>query len=73
MNIALPRVETSAASTRRASTGAATSVGIKEHIVFPEIDYDKADESGAWTDRLHVRETDDEARASAGVQLSVPA
>ena len=41
---------TSAASIRRASTAAATTrIGIKEHIIFPEIDYDKIDRSGAWT------------------------
>ena len=25
------------------------ALGIKEHIVFPEINYDKVDRSGAWT------------------------
>ena len=41
----------SAASTRSRSTGAATMrSGVKEHIIFPEIDYDKAEaDAGAWT------------------------
>ena len=67
---------TSAASTRRASTAAATTrIGIKEHIIFPEIDYDKVDQ--VWGMDIIVcttAKTDDEARALLeGFQLPVPA
>ena len=50
---------------RRASTAAATTrIGIKEHIIFPEIDYDKA--ADIWGMDITVctsAKTDDEARA----------
>ena len=53
------------AQSRRASTAAATTrIGIKEHIIFPEIDYDKANE--IWGMDIIVcttAKTDDEARA----------
>jgi large subunit ribosomal protein L5 len=50
------------------------AMGIKEHIVFPEIDYDKVDQ--IWGMDVIVCTTadnDDEARASAqALQLPVP-
>ena len=55
----------SAASIRSRSTGAAIiALGIKEHIVFPEIDYDKADTMlGIDVIVCTTAKTDEEARA----------
>ena len=66
---------TSAACTRRASTAAAiTRSGIKEHIIFPEIDYDKVE--ACWGMDIIICTTAQHRRRSAGaaqgVQLSVP-
>jgi large subunit ribosomal protein L5 len=76
VNIALPRVRDFRGLNRRASTAVATfAMGIKEHIVFPEINYDKVDQM--WGMDIIVcttAKTDDEARALADrVQLPVPA
>ena len=51
VNIALPRVrDFRGPRTRRASMAEAiTRIGMKEHIIFPEIDYDKVEEVWAWT------------------------
>jgi large subunit ribosomal protein L5 len=44
VNIALPRVRDFRGISRKAFDGRGNySVGIKEHIIFPEIDYDKID------------------------------
>ena len=66
----------SAASIRRASTGAATTcIGIKEHIIFPEIDYDKA--TMIWGMDITVCTTREDrrrgARLARGLQFPVPA
>ena len=49
-------------------------MGIKEHLVFPEIDYDKIDR--VWGFDIVIcttADTDEEARALAGwVQFPVP-
>ena len=53
------------AQSRRASTGAATyAIGLKEHIIFPEIDYDKVEDVlGMDIIVCTTAHTDDEARA----------
>ena len=67
---------TSAASTRSRFDGRGNyALGIKEHIVFPEIDYDKA-ESVLGMDIIVVHDGEDRrrgARAAARVQFPVPA
>jgi large subunit ribosomal protein L5 len=65
INIALPRVRDFRGLNPRSFDGRGNySLGIKEHIVFPEIDYDKAAE--IWGLDITVcttARTDDEARA----------
>mgnify|MGYP001818780260 FL=1 len=63
--IALPRVKDFRGLNPKSFDGRGTfSMGLKEHIVFPEIDYDKVDE--IWGMDIIVvtsAKTDDEARA----------
>jgi large subunit ribosomal protein L5 len=65
INIALPRVRDFRGLNPKSFDGRGNySLGIKEHIVFPEIDYDKA--SDIWGMDITVcttARTDDEARA----------
>ncbi len=65
INIALPRVRDFRGLNPKSFDGRGNySMGIKEHIVFPEIDYDKA--SDIWGMDITVcttARTDDEARA----------
>jgi large subunit ribosomal protein L5 len=65
VNIALPRVRDFRGLNPKSFDGRGNySLGIKEHIVFPEIDYDKSTES--WGMDITVcttARTDDEARA----------
>src|SRR5688500_17118919 len=65
INIALPRVRDFRGLNPKSFDGRGNySLGIKEHIVFPEIDYDKA--SDIWGMDVTVcttARTDDEARA----------
>ena len=65
INIALPRVRDFRGLNPKSFDGRGNySLGIKEHIVFPEIDYDKA--SDIWGMDITVctsAKTDDEARA----------
>ena len=65
INIALPRVRDFRGLNPKSFDGRGNySLGIKEHIVFPEIDYDKAAE--VWGMDITVcttARTDDEARA----------
>jgi large subunit ribosomal protein L5 len=50
VTIALPRVRDFRGLNPKSFDGRGNfAMGIKEHIVFPEIDYDKVDRSGAWT------------------------
>jgi large subunit ribosomal protein L5 len=50
ITIALPRVRDFRGLNPKSFDGRGNyAMGIKEHIVFPEIDYDKVDRSGAWT------------------------
>lgn len=65
VNIALPRVRDFRGLNPKSFDGRGNySLGIKEHLVFPEIDYDKA--SDVWGMDITVctsAKTDDEARA----------
>jgi large subunit ribosomal protein L5 len=65
INIALPRVRDFRGLNPKSFDGRGNySLGIKEHIIFPEIDYDKA--SDIWGMDITVcttAHTDDEARA----------
>src|SRR5919106_3147443 len=65
VNIALPRVRGFRGLNPKSFDGRGNySMGIKEHIIFPEIDYDKA--SDVWGMDITVctsARTDDEARA----------
>jgi large subunit ribosomal protein L5 len=65
VNIALPRVRDFRGLNPKSFDGRGNySLGIKEHIIFPEIDYDKA--SDVWGMDITVctsAKTDDEARA----------
>ena len=65
VNIALPRVRDFRGLNPKSFDGRGNyALGIKEHIIFPEIDYDQIDRSGAWTSSsARRRRTDDEARA----------
>ena len=65
VNVALPRVRDFRGLNPKSFDGRGNySLGIKEHIVFPEIDYDKVEQ--IWGMDIIVcttAETDDEARA----------
>ena len=65
INIALPRVrDFRGLSPKSFDGGGNYTIGIKEHIIFPEIDYDKA--ADVWGMDVTVctsAKTDDEARA----------
>jgi large subunit ribosomal protein L5 len=65
INIALPRVRDFRGLSPKSFDGRGNyTIGIKEHIVFPEIDYDKA--ADIWGMDITVctsAKTDDEARA----------
>ena len=65
VNIALPRVRDFRGLNPKSFDGRGNySLGVKEHIIFPEIDYDKAAE--VWGMDITVctsARTDDEARA----------
>ena len=50
VNIALPRVRDFRGLNPKSFDGRGNyALGIKEHIIFPEINYDKAEAGGAWT------------------------
>jgi len=52
VNIALPRVRDFRGLNPKSFDGRGNySLGLKEHLVFPEIDYDKSARPGAWTSR----------------------
>jgi large subunit ribosomal protein L5 len=65
INVALPRVRDFRGLNPKSFDGRGNySMGVKEHIIFPEIDYDKASE--VWGMDITVCTTaksDDEARA----------
>jgi large subunit ribosomal protein L5 len=64
VNIALPRVRDFRGISERAFDGAGNySMGIKEHIIFPEIDYDKIDKiKGMNISIVTSAETDEQGR-----------
>lgn len=68
INIALPRVRDFRGLSQKSFDGRGNyTIGIKEHIIFPEIDYDKA--ADVWGMDVTVctsAKTDDEARALLG-------
>ncbi len=65
INIALPRVRDFRGISSRALDGRGNyTLGVKEHIIFPEIDYDKIDRiKGMNITIVTSAKTDDEARA----------
>jgi large subunit ribosomal protein L5 len=64
VNIALPRVRDFRGISSKALDGRGNyTLGIKEHIIFPEIDYDKIDKiKGMNITIVTTAQTDDEAR-----------
>lgn len=64
VNIALPRVRDFRGLSAKAFDGAGNySMGIKEHIIFPEIDYDKIDKiKGMNISIVTSAETDEQGR-----------
>jgi large subunit ribosomal protein L5 len=64
VNIALPRVRDFRGISAKAFDGAGNySLGIKEHIIFPEIDYDKIDKiKGMNISIVTSAKTDEEGR-----------
>ena len=64
VNIALPRVRDFRGISRKAFDGRGNySLGVKEHIIFPEIDYDKIDKiKGLNISVVTTAKTDDEGR-----------
>jgi large subunit ribosomal protein L5 len=64
VNIALPRVRDFRGISAKAFDGTGNySLGIKEHIIFPEIDYDKIDKiKGMNISIVTSAETDDQGR-----------
>ena len=76
VTIALPRVRDFRGLNPKSFDGRGNfAMGIKEHIIFPEINYDKVDQIwGYGRDRLHDGEVGRRgASAPQGVQLPVPA
>ena len=76
VNIALPRVRDFRGLNPKSFDGRGNyAIGIKEHIVFPEIDYDKAESIlGHGHHRLHDgEERRRSARVARGIQFPVPA
>ena len=76
VNIALPRIRDFRGLNPKSFDGRGNySLGIKEHIVFPEIDFDKVDRLlGPRHHRMHQRAFRRRgARAAGRVQLPVPA
>ena len=64
MNIALPRVRDFRGISEKAFDGRGNySLGIKEHIIFPEIDYDKIDKiKGLNISIVTSAQTDEEGK-----------
>jgi large subunit ribosomal protein L5 len=58
VNVALPRVRDFRGVPNRSFDGRGNySLGVKEQLIFPEIDYDKVSESTAWTSCSSRRRT----------------
>ena len=75
VTVALPRVRDFRGLNPKCFDGRGNyAIGIKEHIVFPEIDYDEVERSGHGRGRLHDRQDRRRgARPAAGIQFPVPA
>ncbi len=73
VTIALPRVRDFRGISGRAFDGRGNyNIGIKEQIIFPEIEYDKIDTiRGMNITITTTAKTDDEARAARRVHVSV--
>lgn len=73
VNIALPRVRDFRGVSKDSFDGRGNySLGIKEHIIFPEIDYDKIDRvKGMNMAIVTTAKTDEEARSLLGL-MGVP-
>ena len=65
MNIAIPRIRDFRGVSNRAFDGRGNySLGVREQIIFPEIDYDKVDALRGMNIAITTTaKTDDEARA----------
>ena len=64
VNIAMPRIRDFRGVSNRAFDGRGNySLGVKEQIIFPEIEYDKIDALRGMNIRSPPRKDDDEARA----------
>ncbi len=65
VNVALPRIRDFRGVSPKSFDGRGNyTLGIKEHIIFPEIDYDKVDKiKGLNVTIVTTAETDEEARA----------
>ncbi|HDL90482.1 MAG TPA: 50S ribosomal protein L5, partial [Thermodesulforhabdus norvegica] len=65
INVALPRIRDFRGVSPRSFDGRGNyTLGIREHIIFPEIDYDKVDKiKGLNVTIVTTAETDEEARA----------
>ena len=74
INIALPRVRDFRGLSDQSFDGRGNyATGLKEHIVFPEIDYDKIDRCGAWIRNLYDSKPQRRSSCAAGgIQLPVP-
>jgi large subunit ribosomal protein L5 len=64
INVALPRVRDFRGVSSKAFDGRGNyTLGIKEHIIFPEVDYDKIDKiKGMNITIVTTAQTDEEAR-----------
>lgn len=73
VNVALPRVRDFRGVSPKALDGRGNyTLGVKEHIIFPEIDYDKIDKiKGMNITIVTTAKTDDEARTLLA-QLGMP-
>ena len=74
VTVALPRVRDFRGLSPKSFDGRGNyALGIKEHIIFPEINYDKVDQSGDGRGGVHHRETDEEQRPARRFELPFPA
>lgn len=73
INVALPRVRDFRGVSSKAFDGKGNySLGIREHIIFPEVDYDKTDKiKGLNVSIVTTAKTDEESRALLG-HLGMP-
>lgn len=73
VNIALPRVRDFRGISAKAFDGAGNySLGIKEHIIFPEIDYDKIDKIKGMNISIVTTAEDDDAGRELLTLMGMP-